>query len=258
RPAMRIVSLVPSATQTLAALGARDRVVGVTDFDTGPEAAGIRSVGGGLDPSLETIAALKPDVVVGWESAGGSPLRQRLQAIGIPFFSVEANDTADIFRVLGKLGALAGRGAAADSIARSIRAELEAVRASVAGRPRPTVFYVAGDEPPITPGARTFVSELIGLAGGRNVFADAEQLWPQVSMEEIVRLQPDLVVVPVEANGAERVAALRRRPGWRELRAVRGDGVRMLPVELVNRPGPDIARAARALRDLIHPEAAPR
>ena len=255
RPARRIVSLVPSATETLLALGAGESLVGRTDFDAGLGVDSLPSVGGGLDPSLERLVALRPELVIGWETEGKAELRGRLEALGIPVFSVATEDTADVFRSIASLGRLAGRTPAADSLAASIRGELDAVRASVAGRPRPTVFYLVWNDPPMTAGPRTFVVELIGVAGGRTAFPEVEALWPQVAMEEIVRRQPEVVVVPVGEQGTKKIEELRAASGWRELRAFRDGRAVTVPTEVLNRPGPRIGEAARLLAEAIHSDA---
>jgi iron complex transport system substrate-binding protein len=255
RPARRVVSLIPSANETLLALGAGDRLVGRTDFDRGPGLDTLPSVGGGLSPSLERIAALRPDLVIGWETHKPQ-VRERLRELGIPVFAVRTEDTTDVFRTVRSLGRLTGRAAAADSLSARLRAELDAVRASVAGLPRPTVFFVVWNDPPMTAGPGTFISQVIGVAGGANVFADAAQPWPTVSMEEVVRRQPDAVVLPTGESGSPKTDV--RAPGWRELKALRGRGPILLPADLVNRPGPRIGEAARALRDALHPERAGR
>jgi iron complex transport system substrate-binding protein len=252
-PARRVIALVPSITETVLALGAADRLAGRTDFDTEPALARLPSVGGGLDPSVEKIVALRPDLVLGWETSGRAELRDRLTALGIPVFSVKTEDTADVFRSIRNVGRLVGRGRAADSLSAALRAQIDSVRTSVEGKPRPSVFYMVWNDPPMTAGPATFVSEMIGVAGGRNVFADQRALWPNVSLEEIVRRQPDFVVIPAGENGMEKLDALRRAPGWRELRALQqGRGV-LVPAEVMNQPGPRIGQAARAMRDAIHP-----
>lgn len=253
-PARRIVALVPAVTETVIALGAGDRLVGRTDYDKGPMVERLPSVGGGLDPSLEKLVALRPDLVLGWETSGRTELRDRLTALGIPVFSVKTEDTTDVFRSLRSLGRLMAREAAADSAAARIRGELDAVRASVAGAPRPSVFFVVWNDPPMTAGPATFVSHVIEVAGGRNAFGDQKALWPNVSLEEIVRRQPDFVVVPVGEQGAVRLEGLKTAVGWRELRAVREGRIVPVPAQVVNQPGPHLAEAARAMRDAIHPE----
>lgn len=254
RPARRIIALVPSITGTVVAIGAADRLAGRTDFDHGAAVDSLPSIGGGLDPSVETLVSLRPDLVLGWETSGRPELRDRLTALGIPVFSIKTEDTTDVFRAIRNVGRLTGRTHAADSLATSLRRELEEVRASVAGAARPSVLFMAWNDPPLTAGPKTFISQVIEIAGGRNVFADATALWPTVSIEEIVRRQPDFVVVPVGEEGNGKVDELRQSTGWRELRALQqGRGVRV-PADVVNQPGPNLAVAARAMRDAIHPE----
>jgi iron complex transport system substrate-binding protein len=254
RPARRIVALVPAVTETVVALGGADRLVGRTDFDRGPAVERLPSVGGGLDPSIEKLVALRPDLVLGWETTGRAELRDRLIALGIPVFSVKLEDTTDVFRSIRNLGQLMATDRRADSLAATMRGELNAVRASVAGAARPSVFFVVWNDPPMTAGPRTFVSQVIDVAGGANVFGDQQALWPNVSLEEIVRRQPDFVVVPLGEQGTVRIEALKTAVGWRELKAVREGRIVSVPAQVVNQPGPHLAQAARAMRDAIHPE----
>jgi iron complex transport system substrate-binding protein len=258
RPARRIVTLIPSATETLVELGAKGALVGRTDYDLGLGVDSLPSVGGGLDPSLETVVSLRPDLVIGWETDGPARLRDRLTSLGIPVFSIKTEDTTDVFRAIRSLGALTGRGAKADSLSTRVRGELEAVRRSVAGRPRPRVFYLVWNDPPTTAGPKTFITQVIQVAGAEPVFPEVTALWPTVSLEELVRRQPDHVIVPVGEAGTARLEELRRTPGWRELRGIQGDRALVVPSLLLNRPGPSIGAAARRMRDAIHPELAGR
>lgn len=256
RPARRIVSLAPNVTETLVAIGARSQLVGRSDYDTGLGVDSVASVGGALDPSLERLVALRPDLVIGWHSAGANPVRDRLREMGIPFLAVRTTDTADIFRTIGVMGRVTGRAAYADSVSDGVRIQLAAVRASVAGRPPRTAFYVVGEDPLMTAGPATFTVQLMEIAGGRTAFPDATGQPQYVSMEELVRRQPEFVFIPMETNDMERLVALSRRPGWRELNAFREGKVRMLPAIQVNRMGPSIGATARLFRDAFHPDLA--
>lgn len=251
RPARRVVSLLPAGTETLIALGAEDRLVGRTRYDDLPEVQALPSVGGGLDPSLEALVSLRPDLVVAFETEGGSPLRARLEEMGIAVFAIAPQDTADVFANVRRLGHLVGRDAAADSLARRMRAELDSVRASVRGRERPTVFYVVGTDPLMTAGPETFIAQLIGVAGGRTVFPDVRANWPQVSLEEVVRRDPDRLLLPLGRDPGE-APRLLNGPGWRELGAVRCGRVSLVDADLLHRPGPRIGQAARMLHAAIH------
>jgi iron complex transport system substrate-binding protein len=255
-PARRVISLIPSATETLMALGATDRLVGRTRYDVAPELAALPSVGGGIDPSVEAIVALAPDLVLAWENDERRAVPGKLAALGIPVFSLRTVDTTDVFRGIANLGRLTGRDSAATELAARMRGELDAVRRSVAGRPRPAVMYVVFNDPPMTAGPDTFIGQLIAVAGGRSVFEDERALWPTVAMEEIVRRRPDLVVLPVGEFRANAVSTLRERAGWRDVDAVRAGRIATVPANLLSRPGPNIGAAARALRAAFHPDLA--
>jgi ABC-type Fe3+-hydroxamate transport system substrate-binding protein len=239
-PARRVVSLIPSANETLRALGAGGHAGGAHRLRPRAGLAPLR--GGGLDPSLEKLASLRPDLVIGWETHKPQ-VRERLRELGIPVFAVRTEDTTDVFRAIRNLGRLTGRAPAADSLAARLRGEIEAVRASVAGLPRPSVFFVVWNDPPMTAGPTTFIAQMIEVAGGRTVFPDATQPWPTVSMEEVVRRQPDVVVLPVGESGSPKADV--RAPGWRDLRALQGRGPVLVDADLVNRPGPRLGEAAR-------------
>jgi iron complex transport system substrate-binding protein len=257
-PATRIVSLIPSATETLIAIGAADAIVGRTRYDTATAIAHAPSVGGGVDPSVEAIVALKPDLVVAWASDGRGGLRERLAAAGIETFVMRTEDTTDIFRNIGDLGRLTGRASAAGSVASSMRAALDSVRASVAGRPAPSVVYVVFPDPPMTAGPNTFIGQLLALAGGRSIFPTTDANWPTVPMEEIVKRDPDIVIVPVADLRDDALERFRKLAGWRSLCAVREGRVVSVSGDLLSRPSPAIARSAFVLRDAVHPELAAR
>lgn len=250
--ATRIISLIPSVTETLIALGATGQIVGRTRYDVAPEVASVASVGGGLDPSLEAIVALHPDVVISWENDRRQRTRDKLAALHIPVLSLRTEDTTDAFRVIQRLGALTGRSPAAAALAARVRAEFHAVARSVAGRPSPVVFYVVYNDPPMTASPATFIGQLIELAGGRLAFPERGALWPTVSVEALVQRQPDVIVLPVGEKGVITLEKLRSTPGWRDLAAVRDGRVATVPSNLVNRPGPRLGDAARTLRDAIH------
>jgi len=254
RPAQRVISLIPSGTETLIAIGATDRIVGRTRYDVAHEVASVPSVGGGVDPSVEAIVALHPDLVVSWDNDKRQVVRQRLVALGVPVFVMRTEDTTDVFRGIENLGRLTGRDSAAHAVSASLRAQLDTIQRSVADKPAPSVLYVVYDDPPMTTGPMTFIGQLISLAGGRSVFADATTRWPTVAMEEIVRRNPDLVVVPEGEFKTNSIERFRKMAGWRTLRAVRDGHVVTVPANLLSRPSPNIAQAARVLRAALHPE----
>ncbi|UCC71822.1 MAG: cobalamin-binding protein [Gemmatimonadota bacterium] len=254
-PPQRIVSLIPSITETIVALGAADRLVARSDFDTDPALAHLPSVGQGLTPSLEGLTMLEPDLVIAWPDNASRSVIDRLAELGVTVYTPQIQTLADIERTTRELGDMLGLKWAAASLVAATDAELDAIERAVAGHERLTVFYVVWYEPPTTTGAGTYVDELIEIAGGRNIFEDAPGLWPTVSLEEVLNRQPDIVLlsyteeIPVDAE------RLRAAPGWRDLQAVRDGRVLQIDANLYNRPGPRVTEAARQLARLLHPEA---
>ncbi len=253
RPARRVVSLLPAGTETVFALGAGDRLVGRTRYDTEPHLAHLPSVGGGLDPSLEALVALRPDLVLAWEPPGGSRVRARLEELGIPVFALATRDTAAVFRNVRSLGRLLGRDSAARALEDRVHAGLDSVRASVPAGARPSVLYVVSLDPPIIAGTGNFLAELIEVAGGDPVAISDERpgVSPQVSLEEVLRLRPDVVILPVGGDSAATLDRLRSEPGWRDLDAVRQGRVAAVPADLMGRPGPGLGGIARRMREAI-------
>ncbi|HEX6927136.1 MAG TPA: helical backbone metal receptor [Longimicrobiaceae bacterium] len=249
-PAERVISLLPAGTETLFALGAGETVVGRTRYDLEPHLAHLPSVGGGLDPSLEAILALKPDLVVAFETAGGSGIRPQIERLGIPVFAIRTQDTTDIYRTIERLGTLVGRDSAAAALASSIRSRLDSIAASVPRGRRPTALFVASIDPPIVAGPGTYLAELIGVAGGQlpDLGVGNRVEWPPLSVEVLLRSDPDVVLLPVGSDSVGPLERLRREPGWRELAAVREGRVAPVPADLVSRPGPGIAEIAAVLR----------
>jgi len=257
RPARRIISLIPSATETLIALGLTDRIVGRTRYDVDPHLANVPLVGGGVDPSVETIVGLRPDLVLTWENDKRELVRNKLAALGVPVFTVRTEDTSDVFRTIHSLGQLTGRDSAAAALAASLRGQLDGVRRSVAGKSVPSVLFVVYNDPPMTAGPKTFIGQLLSLAGGRSIFSDTSALWPNIAMEEIVRRQPDIIIVPVGEFKNNSIARFHAMPGWRDLRAVQTNRVVAVPADLVSRPGSHMGDAAETIRNALHPELRP-
>ncbi|MGH7587652.1 MAG: ABC transporter substrate-binding protein [Gemmatimonadota bacterium] len=246
-PARRVVSLVPSVTETVVALGEAERLIARTDYDHGPAVDHLPSLGGGLDPSPEALVALDPDLVVGWSSARDGRLRALLETAGIPFYAAAVEDTADVFRTFDRVGRLLGARAAAERLAGAVRDSLAAVAADRSPGVRPSVLFTLLGGPPRTAGPDTFVAQLVEIAGGRAAFPELDERWPEVSIEAIVARQPDVLVVPVEP-GDRPLAMLEDQAGWSDLEAVRKGRVVGVDADLFTRPGPRLPEAARALQ----------
>lgn len=259
----RIISLVPAMTETLAAIGGADFLVARTAFDEQEELAHLPSVGGGLDPSLEVLAELDPDLIVMWQDAGGiGSLSGRLGDLGIAAYQVDVQEFADFRRHALNVGALIGRTSAAEGLVAEVDQGLSEVQTAVSSGPLPTVLYLVQSDPPLGVGPGTFLDSLIAVAGGRNVLAEAASQWPLVSLEDVLWRDPTYIVVPVLDFGTpsrgstvvpEQLRQLESDPGWSTVGAVR-EG-RLVPVDagLFGRPGPRMPLAARYLASRLHP-----
>jgi iron complex transport system substrate-binding protein len=254
-PPQRIISLIPSVTETILALGAGDRLVARSDFDTDLALAHLPTVGQGLTPSLEQLTMLQPELVIAWPDNASRSVIARLADLGVIIYTPQIQTLADIERTTRELGDMLGLEIAAASLIATVDAELDAIRQAVADREQPTVFYVVWYAPPTTTGTGTYVHELIEIAGGRNIFEDATGLWPTVSLEEVVNRQPDIVLVSQTEEIRVNIEQLRAAPGWRDLQAVRDGRALQIDADLYNRPGPRVIEAARQLAHLLHPDA---
>jgi iron complex transport system substrate-binding protein len=236
-PAARVVSLVPSATITMRVLGAESSLVGRTDYDTAAWATDVPSVGGGLDPNLESIVALDPDVVIRFEGEQDPRTPARLDQLGIPHVAVRPSSLDQIYETMEIVGALTGRHDRADSLARSIREGLTELRVRVADLPRQRVAYVLGGTPPWVSGPGTYIDEILSLAGGVNAFADLEALYTAVSPEEMRAREIDVVLVS--------------HAGTFDVSLTPGARVAVVGTGLEN-PGPGVVEAAWRVAEAIH------
>jgi iron complex transport system substrate-binding protein len=252
-PAARVVSLIPASTELLFAIGAGGQVVGRSHWCDYPARAGaVPDLGDGIAPNLEAILARKPDLVLLYASGQNAPTARRLRALGIPAFQARTDLIADVPRLARVFGRLTGHAAAADSLVRAFDDSLAAATVPAAATParRPSVFLLVWDQPPMTIGAGSFLSELMERAGGRNVFADLRASAAEVSVEAVVQRDPDLVLTA--GGDAPRIATV---AAWQSVRAVRERRFVSVQGSEFNRPGP---RTPLAIRELAARLAEPR
>ncbi len=254
-PPARIISLVPSVTEILFTIGAQDRLVGVTDFcDYPAEARRKPSVGGMLAPSLETMVALRPDLVVATTSGNRHETFDQLARLKIPVYLVNPITVADVLDLLSRLGRLTDRGEAADRAVAALRERIQAVSARVAGRPRPRVLYVLWPDPLIVPARDALVSELSTLAGGDSVTADGGQGYPRYSMEAALARNPEVIILA--SHGSERSPLVRSKwERFSQVPAVAAGRLHTMDGNLMHRYGPRMVDGLEKLARFIHPEA---
>jgi cobalamin transport system substrate-binding protein len=237
QPARRIVSLVPSATATFRAIGVESLLVGRTDFDTEDWLTSLPSVGGGLGPNLEALLALQPDLVIRFEGEQDPRTPARLDELGIRHVGVRPVSLADIYVTNEIVGAATGRRAQADSLSVAIRAGLEELESRVATLPRLAVAYVLGGTPPWVAGTDTYISEIVSIAGGDNVFEELAMPYSAISPEELRTREIDVVLVSHAGAFDESLV-----PGARIV--VIGGALEV--------PGPDVVAAAWHVAELMH------
>jgi iron complex transport system substrate-binding protein len=248
----RIVSIGPSNTEFLFALGAGDRIVGDDDFSDQPAAAKTKEHVGGVKVNLEKVVSLKPDLIVTVKFSDGTI--EALSQTAATVLVVDPQGLADVARTATMLGTAIG--ADGEALAKDIQDKLDAVRAKTASAPKLKVFDEedASDLTKLyTVGPGSFLNDLITLAGGTNIAAGAKSAYPTISTEEVVRADPDVIVLDDAAFGTT-VDAVAKRPGWAAIKAVKDQRVYPLDPNLMSRPGPRVGEAAGTLARLIHPE----
>ena len=236
-PARRVISLVPSATETIRAIGSAAALVGVTDYDQPGVDGPVASVGGGLEPNLEAVVALRPDVVIRFHGDQDPRTPERLDALGIRHVAVRPVALADVFETNRIIGRLLGRPDAADSLSSAIRDGLAELEAAVSDLPRQRVVYMLGGSPPWVSGPGTYISEILALAGGDNVFEDLSNPYQAVSPEELRSREIDIVLVSSAGSYDPALTPTARVE-------VVGDALQV--------PGPDVVEAAAAMAEILH------
>jgi ABC-type Fe3+-hydroxamate transport system substrate-binding protein len=236
-PATRVVSLSPATTELLFALGAGTRVVGRTRWcDYPPGALAVTNVGDGIPPNIEAVLAARPDLILLYLSPQNTEAKRRFNAEGIAVLQLAFDHLADVARIARLVGPLVGRALVADSLADSLTAALDRARVradSVPDSARPRVLILAWDQPPIAIGSGSFQSEILSLAGGKNLFVDVPTPSATVSIEAIAARNPDLILV--SDTGTPAFAA---RPEWRAVSSVREKRFVQLANTAFSRPSP--------------------
>ena len=251
----RIVTFAPANTETLFAMGLGRRVIGVSGpYDNFPHAAKrIERVGGstGVEPNLEKVVALHPDMVLA--TSGGQEWKKRLRGLGIAVFSVDASSLPDVFHDIGTIGRITGVPARAAALRHSLSASAAAIERRVDADRPVTCFYEVYFQPPLyAVGPGSFIFDLLKHAGCDPVTAGLHRQVPELSVEAVVKDDPRVYLV--DSLSASSATAVAKRPGFDGLSAVRQHRVRVIDSDLVTRPGPRIVQGLRALAAALHPD----
>ncbi|HET7341806.1 MAG TPA: cobalamin-binding protein [Methylomirabilota bacterium] len=257
-PPARIVSLVPSVTEVVVALGGGDRLVGRTDYcDFPPAARSKPSVGGMVNPNLEAVVALRPDLVIATDEGNTEDTFQQLARLRIPTYLVHADRLVEMLELIVRLGDLTERRAAAPALVAEIQGRIDAIRRAVAPFPRPRVLYVLWPDPLIVPGRASILTELIELAGGVSITAGESEAYPRFSVEAAVARAPEVIILADHAAGG----SMAGRPSpekWQRLAsvpAIKAGRLHSVDLSVLHRYGPRVPEGLERLARILHPEA---
>ena len=246
RPAQRVTSMAPHVTELLFAAGGGARIVGAMNYSDYPAAArSIPLIGSNSQIDLERVIAMKPDLLIVWQSGNTARQIAQLQSLGIPVFHSEPRRLDEVATSLLRFGQLLGTEQAAQAAATQYRTKLAALRARYSGRPPVTVFYQAWDSPLYTLNGEQIASDVVKLCGGTNIFAGLKTIAPQVSVEAVVQQDPEAIVGGKRYTPQDRGLSIWQP--YRGMTAVRRNNLFTLDEELLTRPGPRIVDGAATL-----------
>lgn len=252
----RVVTLAPNLTETMYALGLEDRLVGDTNVCDTPAAAKSKPhVGDPQNPSLEAIVGLHPDLVLATTSINRVETADALKNLGIAVYTTDPETVRGMLGSIQHVADVIGAPKQGTELVGKLQQRLDAVRARLSERPKVHVLFVVWLEPLQTIGQNTFIADALRWAGAESVLV-SRQKWPRLSIEEVVRLQPDYIVFTNDHGGgtATELADLRARPAWRDLDAVEQGHVVDVSEEAI-RPSPGLVDMIEQLARQLHPEA---
>lgn len=252
-PPKRIISLAPSVTETLFALGAGDKVVGVTAYCDFPEAAKAKEqVGDTLNPNPERLIALKPDLVIITTASQLEKLARQLGELNIPVYVTNPRSIGEVIASIHKLGEVTGATVESQKLIAQMQTRIVNVEVRTKAFPKPKVLYVLQTAPLITAGRNTFINDLIRLAGGESVTANETTDYPQLSRETAIARTPQVIVAPA-SHGTELVKEEDLRRDFAVTPAIKTNHIVRVNPDWVDRPGPRIVDGLEQLAKGLHP-----
>ncbi len=259
----RIVSLLPSTTELMFAIGAGHLLVGSTEHCNYPMAAKkLRRIGGGMlhEISRETLLSLNPDLILcKWDSH--QPLIESFERLNIPILAVGPDSLAELYDEATLLGKVTGHEAEASSLIETMRKRVVALTAWVDSMPREQrrrVFYEVWDEPLMTAGPNSFIGEMLAMGGMENVFSDMSVGYPKISDEVVLARDPEVILAPSTHRSQVSIEMLTRRQGWDRIAAVRNYQVFLIDGDQVSRCGPRMLDALEAMIRVVYPDKLPK
>jgi len=256
----RIISLAPSNTELLFALGLDERIVGVTEYcNFPPEALAKPKAGSFSEPYLEQIVTLQPELIVASELAITAEKLQQLEELQLPILVLHPAGFEEVCQTLEMLGSVTGEEEAARQLIADMRARVDAVQEKLQQLPdtreKVRVYYQVYHDPLMTAGGTSIISEIIEMAGGKNVFADVGAAYPKISSEAVIERDPEIILFPHSHGTAEvPVAEIIDQPGWGTITALQAERIFGLDPDKISRPSPRLAGAVEELAKIFYPE----
>jgi iron complex transport system substrate-binding protein len=250
----RIVTLCPACAEVVAGLGWGDRIVGVSDHTEYPDAArAAASIGSYVNPSLETIVSLKPDLVVATSDGNPPPLLERLRFLGVEVFVLDLRRWGAIERTIVELGAEHGSRERAEEMVAEMGRVRQCVARELEGERRPRVLFAFDLDPAIAPGLDAFTNELVSMAGGESVTAGAPTPYPRLTVEQIIALEPEVIVASTMGTNAQLDAWETWLGRWNAIPAIRNGRLHVVDGSNLDRPSQRVIFGVRMLVDVLHP-----
>jgi iron complex transport system substrate-binding protein len=251
----RIVSLAPSITEILFALGLNSEIAGVTDFCDHPEACLTKpKIGGFVNPSLERIVSLKPDLIIGIRDGNREETLEKLKDLGFSVYRVDPKGFDGVTKTIGNLGGITGSEEAARRIVRTMTTKKEHILSRTRSLHKPRVFFQVGDAPIVTVGKGTLTHDLIQFAGGKNITENEPMDYPLYSIEAVLKKAPEIIIMSSMDNKKDYSNLVNKWKHWRTIPAVKQNAIHVIDSNLVDRPTPRITQGLETLARMIHPE----
>jgi len=252
----RIVSLAPSITEILFAVGLGDRTVGVTTFSDYPEAAASKpKVGSFVNVSLEKVASLNPDLVIATADGNKKEIVGQLEQIGLPVYVINPGSLEQLLETIVKIGTVTGNETEARGVVLGLRKRIGRVASLTQGLKRPRVFLQVGVNPVVTVGKNTLYNRLIEMAGGVNIYGEVTTRYPRCGVEEIIAAKPDIIIVSTMKRGGNFSRIRKRWMRWKNIPAVENNRIHIIDSDLIDHSSPRIVEGLEELVRIIHPEA---
>jgi iron complex transport system substrate-binding protein len=251
----RIVSLAPGVTETLYAMNLGSKIVGVTSYCNWPaEAKQKQQIGGFINPSIEKIISLQPDLIIATADGNRKETIDQLQRVGLPVYVTNPANTSGLINSILHIGEITAEEKAAHILVGSLQKRLDNIRRQTKGKSRPRVFFQIGFEPVITAGRGTLIDEIITQAGGLNIAGNETARYPRYSAESLMAGSPDIILFAPMANDKEFTAAKNFWQNFQEIPAIRNNKFYPIETDLISRASPRIIDAIEKMALIFHPE----